>query len=99
MSRGLYDIYTLVEYSNNGFGIGVVSCSPGDSPYKYLAQWFEKEGFKFPLESALRYRIVDREEDICLKPGIISVGTYYDGAANYGRARPSRGGFAFDEGG
>ncbi len=94
-----YDIYILAEYSRNGFGVAVISASPGESPYTYLAQWFQKEGFKFPMKAAKMYRVVDRELDVALKPGVISVATYYDGDAHFGRARPDRGGYTFDEGG
>ena len=96
-SGALCDVYTLVEYSNNGFGIGVVSCPPGDSPFKYLAAWFEKEGFRYPSKAVSFYRVVDVERECCTKPGVVACGTYYDGSANFGRDRVDRIGDTFEE--
>lgn len=83
-------LHVLVCEASNGFGQVIVAVPPGDDPFRWASSWFQQR-YKKPLDYLRQnYKHHDIMEFATDREGVISVVEYFDGAASYGRQRPTR---------
>ena len=88
--NGACDIYVLHCKANNGFGIAVVSVSPGTNPLLSLANWFKQMSYRNPTHTAEEYTVVEIHRGAGSEPGLITVCEYFDNMLTTGWSRPKK---------
>lgn len=84
-------IFILTCEAENGFGIAVIGCPPGEDPYRRMLKWFDEHG-EWDAASRVRkdYQVNDVHEFGTDIDGVITMAEYFDGASSYGRKEPTR---------
>lgn len=83
------DLVVLMDStSKNGFALAVVAVAPGESPWRYLYEWYVHQGFKHPEQAVQKYEWVTRKEGGAVgDSGVIVVAEWYDGVLSTGPAK------------
>ena len=78
------NIYVLVSETPNGVGHAIVACDGSGNPKKWLAEYFLRQGYKYPGKATEPYKVVQMVPHCTTHEGIVDVLEYFDGIMNRG---------------